>query len=668
MFGDTYASLFFDPYNPATGETPAEPTADIKFFDLPGEERKLFYETTVSLMVAEDGDVHITDSMLEMLSYGIAYEDTEFRPDISASSRDYTTWLQEAQRANPEQFKQFNEVVQSDFGEYIQDPGVQKEYAIKAGISIAAAAVIATGSAVAIGGTAAVGTYGWLGLTALSSYGSTIVAGSAIASALYKGGKVLAATGLGASITALGYSVWRGITAPDEVAKHEAEVVEDARNELDASAGNAEMWGTLSDEQQSSIVGAGFDRAQQMSSTFNQLNITPEEEAAEAETERIEQGLDTAGAMAARFDSGQQVTYTDLMASSGGERRLTYGSPSEPLPWASAPEYDEEAYGVPGRYKVSAERQPYLISRAMTKEMEAARSALEDQGMMPGIGSATAEAGYQQWVPPAYTQPERQAVPVEEYYFVPSDYTAVWTDNNDNTVWREPRYKASDNDAFFSLRTFTPAYLAIFQEQMVDAGQLRKGGYLPGMKDKATLNALQVTMGQANMTGEWYKSVAGQMAEAGRSWGGGGGGGYVRPPFVKRTYVKPDYEELSLVSKETFRQKLARDPRDWEMKLLSDKMGEAHKRGFDAVEEARWKDYERGTGGNKFTSETIDGVESPVDVMRNYFDREWAPELERQERVEVQRKGAQRFFNSMIQTDARVFGGRSEAMTQKVGQ
>jgi hypothetical protein len=338
---------------------------------------------------------------------------------------------------------------------------------------------------------------------------------------------------------------------------------------------------------------------------------------------------------------------------------LTFGSVKNPIPTASAPAFTPEK---PGIYHIGTDRHTLLTDQEKAAEQAAREAYVASQAEMPGLSDIEEEYGYLQPNLPAYLS--QIDVPDESYYFVPDDYTAYWEDNYGNGIWREPRYKSSDNQAYFSLRTFSPEYLAIFQDQMVDAHLLRKGSYLPGMKDQATLAALETTMGVANMTGEWYKKIAGDMAAAGRTFRAGGG--YVRPPFVKRTYVKPDYEELSFASKESFRKRLGRDPHDWEMKLIADKLGGEHQRQFDVVEEARWKDYQRGTGGNKLTSETIEGLESPVDVTLNYMDRKWAPEFDRKERVEAERRGAQRFFGSMMQTDARIFSGRSGGTTQQV--
>lgn len=700
-FMDGYSTMFFDASNPAVGTTQSEPTAEMsfdQFLELPGERRRAAYDVVSGLMLSDHTD-EINDSMIMMLAYGVMHEEDPYRPTVTEPGPRgewvYTEFLQNAQQQDPAAFASFNKAVQSDFTEMINDEEYRKEVTIGAGMSlIGAVAAGIAGFGLIAGGTAA-------GMGALSLGGGAV----ALAGAFHQAHPAIswAVRGLSTVVAGGGVILSTFLNLQDDgktqqdiesgvTDEKNAELEEAARlrgewtvEQQEAFNDTLDQWEGMTEAEQvdlqSKFEQGAWDVVDRAAGWFNQLGGTPldsdgnpvseMDQATNATNEEIadltEQIAVTTEALGAKFDSGQQVTWSDAMDYSES-RKKTYGSLAEPLPWASAPEYDETSYGVPGRYKISADRQPYLVSKAMTAEMEAARSRLE--AGMPGLGEESKNAGYEQVNLPPYTTYNPQAVPQESYYFVPPDFTAKWIDNFGNTVYREPRYKESDNDAFFALRTFTPDYLATFQQQMVDAHVMFEGRFLPGMPDKATLSALQVTMGQANFTGEWYKSVAGQMAEAGKKWGGGGrsGGGYVRPPFVKRTYVKPDYEEMSLAAKETFRVKLNRDPHEWEMKILADKLGDEHKRGFDSVEEARWKDYQRGTGGNKLTSETIEGVENPVDVMRNYFDRQWAPELARAERVEVERRGAERFFNSMLQTDARIFGGRSEAMTQKVGQ
>ena len=668
-FGNAYSSLFFDSFNPATGVSSDEPTAEFSvgdFFELPGEERQITYDIITALAVSIDGGDVLTPGMLTLLSYGIAYEDQEFKASIATPTKEhrnpYTDFLREFQEINPSQYTDFEKASLTNWSEYWDEPGVKEGYMIRA-----AASLIAAG---------AIGTISGVGLSMMGASPSFLVAGAIRGQAFIQSHAVtrmLAGFARLNAYTSVPLTTLRFLDRlenPEENLRQQEAVIADADQEEAEQMERTDPLEGLdlpSDERLSAI---GIDRAD-IAQAMAPTNVREE-------TERPVTGGSERPPFGSEFDlpplAGEPDVPTNAAVGSSYQHfsnwdevslarfrrgEMTFGTQENPIPWVSAPAF---VANQPGVYHIGAARHTLLTDIERAAE-EASRADFLERYPQPGLPDIVEEFGYIEGQFPGYLN--QLDVPDESYYFVPDDYTAYWVDNYGNGVWREPRYKSSSNQAYFSLRTFSPEYLATFQDQMVDAHLLREGTFLPGIKDQPTLRALETTMGISNVTGEWYKKVATRMAAAGREFRGGAGG-YVRPPFVKKTYIKPDYEELSFAAKEAFRGKLGRDPHSWEMKLIADKLGSEHQRQFDVVEEARWKDYQRGTGGNKLTSETIEGLESISDVTMNYMDRKWAPEFERKERVVAERRGAQRFFGSMLQTDARITSGRSGATTQQV--
>ena len=658
-FGSAYSSLFFDSFNPALGVATDEPTGEFsvdQFFDLPGEERQLTYDIITALAIAPDGGDVLTPSMLSLLSYGIAYEDTEFKASIATPSKEhrnpYTDFLREFQEVNPSQYTDFEKATLTNWSEYWDEPGVKEGYMVRAAASLIAAGAVGAISGVGLSMAGAAPSFGMAGMIA----GQTFIQSHATTRVIAGFARLNAYT----SVPAATMSLMDRLENPEENRRQQEAVIADAEQEEAEQMARTDPLEGLDLPSDKRLSAVGIDRgdiAEAMAPTNTNEVVGEGEPDSDFDLPPVagEPDVPTNAAIGSTYKHFANWDEVSLARYRRGE--MTFGTQENPIPWASAPEFIADK---PGVYHIGAARHTLLTDQEKAAEEASRADYAARQG---GLSDIEKEFGYIEPQLPGYIN--QLDVPDESYYFVPDDYTAYWVDNYGNGVWREPRYKSSSNQAYFSLRTFSPEYLATFQDQMVDAHLLREGSFLPGIKDQPTLAALERTMGISNVTGEWYKKVATRMAAAGREFRGGGGG-YVRPPFVKKTYIKPDYEELSFAAKSAFRNKLGRDPHDWEMKLIADKLGSTHQRQFDVVEEARWKDYQRGTGGNKLTSETIEGLESISDVTMNYMDRKWAPEFERKERVVAERRGAQRFFGSMLQTDARIFSGRSAGTTQQV--
>jgi hypothetical protein len=99
----------------------------------------------------------------------------------------------------------------------------------------------------------------------------------------------------------------------------------------------------------------------------------------------------------------------------------------------------------------------------------------------------------------------------------------------------------------------------------------------------------------------------------GRS-GGGGAGGIV-------TEI-PDYASISQRSKDMFRQMVGRNPEDWELTLVADKMQEQFKSADTATRTARL------SGNGTFE------IPEPQQTTKSFIESQYGNELERQQDVE----------------------------------
>lgn len=111
--------------------------------------------------------------------------------------------------------------------------------------------------------------------------------------------------------------------------------------------------------------------------------------------------------------------------------------------------------------------------------------------------------------------------------------------------------------------------------------------------------------------GELLKQTSG-----GRGRGGGGGAGR------RYTIEVPDYETITKTTKDMLRQKLGRDPKDWEITLVADEMQRQYGSWADAQER-------KALGGNG-----VYEVPDPTKLTEQFIESKYEDELARLEDVE----------------------------------
>ncbi len=115
---------------------------------------------------------------------------------------------------------------------------------------------------------------------------------------------------------------------------------------------------------------------------------------------------------------------------------------------------------------------------------------------------------------------------------------------------------------------------ARLEQQMVDAGLLREGSFIPGSSSFEQHEAWESVLGWANYYGVTPFNALARLQREGvykRTHGGGGGGGGGGAGARTVTTI-PDYPTLAQRAKEMLRNTVGREVEDWEMKLVADEM------------------------------------------------------------------------------------------------
>ena len=198
------------------------------------------------------------------------------------------------------------------------------------------------------------------------------------------------------------------------------------------------------------------------------------------------------------------------------------------------------------------------------------------------------------------------------------------------------------------MENMTPNQLINFQGLASQAGLLNNGldgsnpNFLAGMKDDATIFAMEQVLTLANRDGTTWEHALSKMVYARAEMQRKADSleeddpGYV--PYTYEVYREPDWEGLAQRAKDTIRQELGREPNTWEVELLKDYMGELDREAFDA-DQAAGKAYHDAYGRAQDTREIqTPGSVPGVDVegrFNAFFDEQFGNELDRKQRVET---------------------------------
>lgn len=171
---------------------------------------------------------------------------------------------------------------------------------------------------------------------------------------------------------------------------------------------------------------------------------------------------------------------------------------------------------------------------------------------------------------------------------------------------------------------------AKYNTMLVEAGLLEEGWEGLGDYTLEGAQAFQGALDYANYYGLPVDKILGKMGDINatlKDRRGGGGGG--RGPTVKISI--PDYDSMLKDAKDLIKQRLGRDPKDWEMSLIADEMKSQYGKWADAQKALQY-------GGNG-----VYEIPDPVKNTQQFFEETYANEISRIEDV-----GETRANNQML--------------------
>lgn len=164
--------------------------------------------------------------------------------------------------------------------------------------------------------------------------------------------------------------------------------------------------------------------------------------------------------------------------------------------------------------------------------------------------------------------------------------------------------------------SYSPETRKRLEGQMVQAGILGEGDYLPGASNKTQHDAWEEVLGYANYYGVTpfnairRLEVEGIATGAGGGGGGGGGG--------RRTVTTiPDYPTIAQNAKTMLQRSLGRDMEDWEISLTANEMQRLYKKQAQQQLDASL------AGSGQFE------ITDPGSVTQAFIDDQYSSELDR---------------------------------------
>jgi hypothetical protein len=221
-------------------------------------------------------------------------------------------------------------------------------------------------------------------------------------------------------------------------------------------------------------------------------------------------------------------------------------------------------------------------------------------------------------------------------------------------------------DKFSELDNLSTENLARIQGRLVGLGLL--DGYVPGKKDKKTVEAFGTLLHMANGSGhDWARELSDLeriQAEDPEGWddrlGGGGGGGQEFAPYVEEAYLAPDYATLAQAVKGQLRETLGRDPDESEMALLTAELSGWDREAFSAEQAAARAEYDAKVQAQQQGTEGLSGgVAQSVDPMARFkesFEQKFKGELRGLERNEEVAE-SQEITQGAVSTLSQMAGG-----------
>lgn len=178
-----------------------------------------------------------------------------------------------------------------------------------------------------------------------------------------------------------------------------------------------------------------------------------------------------------------------------------------------------------------------------------------------------------------------------------------------------------EGDEFSHLRNMSTEELARFQDTLVTTGLVRE--VIPGRLDDSTAGAMQMLMSVANRQAVKWQDVLDGIVSA----GGLASAQEEAREFEPGPYLAPDYASLAQTVKDTFRQRLGRDPDEGEMAQLVGELQGWDRQRYGAEVAADRMAFEQGEEPGEQGGGTVQGVD-PLARFREAFESNYREELD----------------------------------------
>lgn len=227
-------------------------------------------------------------------------------------------------------------------------------------------------------------------------------------------------------------------------------------------------------------------------------------------------------------------------------------------------------------------------------------------------------------------------------------------------------YGYKTGDAFGELDKLNTEDMARVQARLVGLGLLEN--YIPGRKDGDTQKAMGWLLQMSNASGwDWKRelnSLERIQAEDPEAWkdrmGMGGGEDDGPAPFVRDSYLAPDYATLAQTVKSQMRESLGRDPDEAEMALLTAELSGWDREAFDVEQAVAEQQYNAQVSAQEDGTAGLTGGEGqavdPVARFKESFESRFRGALAFNQDRE-QTEGEQELTRGAVSTLSQMSGG-----------
>lgn len=251
-----------------------------------------------------------------------------------------------------------------------------------------------------------------------------------------------------------------------------------------------------------------------------------------------------------------------------------------------------------------------------------------------------------------------------------SSYQAPgWAPSYGEVEYGLPEYYPGDQ--WIDFATKSPEYQTQIQYALVDAGLMREADLAEGVWTIDAAKGIEVAMAEANATGgakDWTQILEERAsglaaAEARRPSSGSGR----RSPLAGRVLTIPAYKEPDLAQLEVevinaMQNQLRREPTDWEMALLAERLNENYRGAYDSQVQALKQEFEAGNRGilaggpTTVSGGEVQDVNPQARLIRQIQDR-YAAEIDLNKDRATQRQDVSNVFSILTQTQRLLSGG-----------